>query len=122
MRKLVIVASLICLFLFGGVCGFAIAVRIIKQSLNEGHVVSQRIAEETRRLKLTPDQRDKAKPSYDQLKQDLVAVKRDTLQAIARAAYTQSAELAEILTPEQLDEFKKLSEERRTKFEKMLKP
>jgi len=90
MRKLVIVASLICLFLFGGVCGFAIAVRLVKQSLNEEHVVSQRITEETRRLKLTPDQLDKARPRYDQLRQDLLAIKHDTLQAIARAAYTQT--------------------------------
>ena len=122
MRKLIIVVSLICLFLFGGVCGFAVAVRIVKKSLDEEHVVSQRIAEETRRLKLTPEQIDQAMPSYSQMKQELVAVKQDTFQAIARTAITQSTELAKILTSEQLDEFKKLNDERRTKFEKMLKP
>ena len=122
MRKLIIVVSLICLFLFGGVCGFAVAVRIVKKSLDEEHVVSQRIAEETRRLKLTPEQIDQAMPSYNQMKQELVAVKQDTFQAIARTAITQSTELAKILTSEQLDEFKKLNDERRTKFEKMLKP
>lgn len=122
MRKLVTVVSLICLFLLGGVCGFFIAVRIVKKSLDEVHVVSQRIAEETRRLKLSPEQVDKAMSSYTQMKQDLVAVKQDTFQAIARAAITQSNELAKILTTEQLDEFEKLNEERRIKFEKMLKP
>jgi len=122
MKKIVIVLSLLCLFFLGGVCGFAFALRIVKNSLNEEHIVNQRIAEETRRLKLTPEQLDNAKPSYSQFKQDLVTVKRDAFQAIAKVAMTQSLELAKLLTSEQLDEFKTLSDERRVKFEKLMKP
>jgi aspartate oxidase len=122
MKKLVIVFSLLCLFLLGGVCGFAVAVRMARNSLNEEHVVNQRMAEETRRLKLTPQQLDKAIPSYQQFKQDLVTVKQDTLQAIARVAVMQSLELSKLLTADQLEEFKKLSDERRIKYEKMMKP
>ncbi len=94
----------------------------MKNSLNEEYIVNQRIAEETRRLKLSPAQMGEAKPSYEQFKQDLVAVKRDAFQSIAKAAVTQSLELAQLLTADQLEEFKKLSDERRVKFEKMMKP
>lgn len=122
MKKILIVVSLLCLFLFGGVCGFAVALRIFRNSLNEENIVNQRIAEETRRLELTPEQLEKAKPAYDQLKEDLSAVKREALRSIAQAAVTQTVELSKVLTPEQMDKLQKLSEERRVKFEKMVKP
>lgn len=122
MKKILIVVSLLCLFLFGGVCGFTVALRIFKNSLNEENMVNQRIAEETRRLQLTPEQLEKAKPAYDQLKKDLSEVKRETLRSIAQAAVTQTIELSKVLTSEQMDKLQKLSEERRVKFEKMVKP
>jgi Spy/CpxP family protein refolding chaperone len=122
MKKLLIVLSLMCLFLFGGVCGFAVAINLVKKSLNEENIVNQRINEETRRLQLTPEQLEKVKPAYDQLKNDLSEVKRETLRSIAQAVVTQTIELSKVLTPEQTDKLQKLSEERRVKFEKMVKP
>lgn len=122
MKKIIIIVSLVCLFFLGGICGFSIAARIVKNSLNEDYIVKQRMIEETRRLNLTPEQLNLAKASYEQFKQDLVSVKRDTLQSIAKAAISQSLELAKLLTEEQLEEFKKLSDERRVKFEKLMKP
>jgi uncharacterized membrane protein len=122
MKKLLIVISLMFLFLFGGVCGFTVALRMFKNSLNEENMVNQRIAEETRRLQLTPEQLEKAKPAYEQLKRDLSEVKRETLRSIAQAAVTQTMELSKVLTSEQMDKLQKLSEERRIKFEKLVKP
>jgi uncharacterized membrane protein len=122
MKKLLIAVSLLCLFLFGGVCGFTLALRIFKNSLNEESMVNQRIAEETRRLQLTPEQLEKAKPAYDQLKRELSEVKRETIRGIAQAAVTQTMELSKVLTSEQMDKLEKLSQERRAKFEKIVKP
>lgn len=121
-KKLIIISSLIALFIFGGVCGFAVAVSIVKKSLSEEHFVQHRMSEESRRLKLTPEQIEKAKAGYDQLKQDLTRVKSDTVLAISAAAIKQAGELSAILTPAQLDEFKKLNDERRARFEKTIKP
>jgi hypothetical protein len=122
MKKILIAFSLFLLFLFGGVCGFTVALRMFKNSLNEENIVNQRIAEETRRLQLTPEQLEKAMPAYDQLKRDLSEVKRETLRSIAQAAVTQTMELSKVLTSEQMDKLKKLSDERRVKFEKLTKP
>ena len=85
-------------------------------------MVNQRIEEETRRLQLTPEQLEKAKPAYDQLKRDLSEVKRETLRSNAQAAVTQTMELSKVLTSEQMVKLQKLSEERRLKFEKIVKP
>jgi hypothetical protein len=95
--------------------------RVVKNNLNEDYFVRQRIAEESRRLKLTSEQLEKAKSSYEQLKRDLVTVKSDTLQAITMAIIKQSTELATFLDSEQLEEFKKLNDERRARMEKNFK-
>lgn len=122
MKKLTIIGSLVALFIFGGVCGFAVAVGIVKRSLNEAHFVQQRMAEESKRLKLTPEQIERAGPSYEQMKQDMVKVKSDAVLAITEAAIKQGRDLAALLTPEQLSEFRKLTDERRARFEKKAKP
>ncbi|MBX7209968.1 MAG: hypothetical protein K1X78_16745 [Verrucomicrobiaceae bacterium] len=121
-KKLIIAASLVALFVFGGVCGFAVAVGIVKRTLNEEHFIEHRISEDTGRLKLTPEQVAKARPSYDQLRQDLGKAKADAVLAIVDAAVKQARELAPLLTPEQQKEFKILSDERRLRFEKKAKP
>ena len=121
-RKLIIIGSLITLFLFGGVCGFAVAVSIVKKTLSEEHFVQHRMAEERQRLQLTPEQITQAQPGYDQLKQELTQVKSDTVIAITAAAIKQATELATILTPAQREVFKQLNEERRARFEKSRKP
>lgn len=122
MKRLTIIASLLALFIFGGVCGFAVAVRIVKNTLNEQHWVHERAKEESKRLKLTPDQIAKAQPSYDELQKALAKAREDTVTAITTAAMKQGSALAELLTPVQLEEYKTLNEERRKRFEKASKP
>lgn len=122
MKKIYIILSLIGLFVLGALCGIGLALPFTKKLLSEEYFVQHRMDEEIKRLKLTPEQVEKSKPIYDQLKQDLAKIKADTLTAIAQASIRQSTELALLLTPEQLEEFKKLGDERREKFEKFIKP
>ena len=122
MKKFYIICSLIGLFFLGVLFGIGLAFPFAKKLLSEEHFVQHRMAEEVKRLKLTPEQVEKSKPIYDQLKQDLAKIKSDTLTAITQASIRQSTELAGLLTPEQIEEFKKLGDERRVKFEKFMKP
>lgn len=122
MKKFYIVISLIGLFILGALFGVGLALPFAKKLLSEDHFVQQRMKEEARRLRLTPEQVEKAGPTYEQLRQDLAKIKNDTLTAIAQASIRQSTELAGLLTPEQIEEFKKLGDERRVKFEKFMKP
>ena len=48
MKKIIIIVSLVCLFFLGGICGFSIAARIVKNSLNEEYIVNQRMIEDSR--------------------------------------------------------------------------
>lgn len=122
MKKCYIILSLIGLFILGALFGIGLALPFAKKLVSEDHFVAQRMKEEEKRLKLTPDQVEKAKPIYEQLKQDLAKIKADTLMSIGQASIRQSTELAGLLTPEQIEEFKKLGDERRVKFEKFMKP
>lgn len=122
MKKFYIILSLIGLFILGALFGIGLALPFTKKFISEDYFVSQRMKEESKRLKLAPEQVEKSKPIYDQLKQDLAKIKADTLTAIAQASIRQSTDLALLLTPEQIEEFKKLGDERREKFEKFIKP
>ncbi len=122
MKKFYIICSLLGLFILGALFGVGLALPFAKKLISEDHFVRQRMTEEAKRLKLTPDQVEKSKPIYDQLRQDLAKIKNDTLTAIAQASIRQSTELAGLLTPEQIEEFKKIGDERRVKFEKFIKP
>ncbi len=122
MKKFYIIISLIGLFILGALFGVGLALPFAKKLLSEDYFVKHRMSEEAKRLKLTPEQIEKAKPTYDQLRQDLTKIKADTLTAITQASIRQSMELAGLLTPVQLEEFKKLGDERRVKFEKFMKP
>jgi Spy/CpxP family protein refolding chaperone len=122
MKKFFIICTLFGLFVLGALCGIGLAFPFAKKLLSEDHFVKQRMAEEVKRLKLTPEQVEKSKPIYDQLRQDLAKIKIDTLTSIAQASIRQSTELAGLLTPEQTEEYKKLGDERRVNFEKFMKP
>ncbi|WP_395737309.1 hypothetical protein [Prosthecobacter sp.] len=122
MKKFSIVISLFGLFILGALFGVGLALPFAKKLISEDHFVQQRMKEEIKRLKLTPEQIEKSKPIYDQLRQDLAKIKNDTLVSIAQASIRQSTDLAGLLTPEQIEEFKKLGDERRVKFEKFMKP
>lgn len=122
MKKLYIILSLIGLFVLGALFGIGLALPFTKKLISEDYFVRHRMSEEAKRLKLTPEQVEKSKPIYEQLKQDLTKIKADTLTSITQASIRQSMELAGLLTPEQIEEFKKLGDERRVKFEKFMKP
>ncbi len=122
MKKITIIGSLIALFIFGGVCGFAIALRIVKNTLNEQRLVQERQREDTKRLKFTPEQIEKTKPLYEQMQKDLTKVKDNAVFGIVDASITLARDLSAMLTPEQQKEFAKLGEERRARFEKSTKP
>lgn len=122
MKKFYIICSLFALFILGALFGIGLALPFAKKLISEDHFVQHRMSEEAKRLKLTPDQVEKSKPIYDQLRQDLAKIKSDTLTAIAQASIRQSTGLAGLLTAEQIEEFKKLGDERQVKFEKFMKP
>ena len=122
MKKFYIICSLFALFILGALFGIGLALPFAKKLISEDHFVQHRMSEEVKRLKLTPEQVEKSKPIYDQLRQDLAKIKNDPLTAIAPASIRQSTELAGLLTSEQIEEFKKLGDERRVKFEKFMKP
>ena len=121
-RKLIlqIVLSLAGLFFLGGVCGYAVSNRQTERFSTkanwEDRWTELRIREDIERLKLTPEQAAQARPSYDQLLADIRKVREQTAHGIFRAVSTQGRTLSEQLTPEQRQEYLKLTEERRARF------
>ena len=115
-----IILSLAALFLFGGVCGYALSNRQTPPPATEGRWEERwlelRLQEDIERLKLNPEQVAKARPSYDQLLADIQRVRQQTARGIYRAVSAQGRTLSEQLTPEQRQEYLKLTEERRSRF------
>src|SRR4051794_4965930 len=115
-----IILALAALFFLGGVCGYAFSNRKTedgwvreRQPTWEDRWVEQRLREDIERLKLTPEQIAQTRPSYDQLLADVRLVREQTARGIFRAVSAHRQTLSEQLTPEQRQEFQKLSEERR---------
>jgi Spy/CpxP family protein refolding chaperone len=115
-----IILSLAALFLLGGVCGYAFSNRQTERPATEAHWEERwmelRQREDVERLKLTPEQVGQARPAYEQLLADIRKVREQTARGIFRAVSTQGRTLAEQLTPEQRQEYLKLTEERRARF------
>jgi hypothetical protein len=116
-----IILSLVTLFLLGGVCGYAFSNRQADSSAAkapwEERWMELRIREDIERLKLTPEQVAQARPSYDQLLVDIRRVREQSVRGIFRAVSSQGRSLSEQLTPEQRQEYLKLTEERRSRFQ-----
>jgi Spy/CpxP family protein refolding chaperone len=115
-----IILSLAVLFLLGGVCGYAFASRHTERLATKAHWeegwLELRVREDIARLKLTPEQIAQSRPSYDQLLADIRNVREQTARGIFRAVSAQGRTLSEQLTPEQREEYLKLTEERRARF------
>jgi Spy/CpxP family protein refolding chaperone len=115
-----IILALAALFLFGGVCGYALsnrpAERLATKAGWEERWLELRQREDIERLKLTPEQVAQARVSYDQLRADIRKLREQTARGLYRAVSAQGRTLAEQLTPEQREEFSKLTEERRARF------
>ena len=108
------------LFLLGGVCGYAFANRRTERFATKAHWeerwIELRVREDIVRLKLTPEQIAQSRASYDQLLADIRKVREQTAHGIFRAVSAQGHTLSEQLTPEQRQEYLKLTEERRARF------
>lgn len=115
-----IILSLAALFLLGGVCGYALSnhqtERPPRQAGWEERWIELRQQEDIDRLKLTPEQIAQARATYDQLTADIRKVREQMAKGIFRAVAAQGRALSQHLTPEQRDEFQKLTEERRARF------
>jgi hypothetical protein len=115
-----IILSLAALFILGGVCGYAFANRPTERLATRTHWeegwIELRVREDIVRLKLTPEQVAQSRPSYDQLLADIRKVREQTAHGIFRAVSAQGRALSEQLTPEQRQEYLKLTEERRARF------
>jgi Spy/CpxP family protein refolding chaperone len=117
-----IIFALAALFFLGGVCGYAVSHRQTgdrwageRQLAWEDRWVEQREREDIERLKLTPEQIAQTRPAYDRLLADVRKVREQTARGIFRAVSAHRQTLSEQLTPEQRQEFQKLSEERRAR-------
>lgn len=115
-----IVFILIGLFFTGGVCGYAFSNRQTDRPASnanwEERWMELRQREDIERLKLTPEQIAQARPAYDQLLADIRRVREQTAHGIFRAVSAQGRTLSDQLTPEQREEYLKLTEERRARF------
>src|SRR4051812_36888136 len=115
-----IILALAALFFLGGVCGYAFSNRQTDRAATnarwEDRWVDQRLQEDITRLKLTPEQVAQSRPSYDQLLADVRQVREQTARGIFRAVSAHRQTLSEQLTPEQREEFQKLSAERRARM------
>lgn len=115
-----IILSLIALFFLGGVCGYVFADHQPAPPPTKGQWEEQwmemRMHEDMERLKLTPEQVALVRPTYDQLVADLRRLREQTARGLFRAVSAQGRTLAEQLTPEQREEYQKLTQERRARF------
>jgi hypothetical protein len=102
------------------VCGYAFAHhqtdRLSTKANWEEGWMERREREDIERPKLTPEQIARSRPSYDQLLADIRKVREQTAHGIFRAVSAQGRTLSEQLTPEQRQEYLKLTEERRARF------
>src|SRR3954452_3018065 len=94
-----IILSLAAIFLLGGVCGYAFANRQTDRLASRAHWeerwIELRVHEDIVRLKLTPEQVARARPSYDQLLADIRRVQEQTAHGIFRAVSAQGRALSE---------------------------
>lgn len=114
--------SLTALFVFGGVCGFAIAMRRMSnpavRAQLEDRWIDARRRDDATRLKLTPGQAEQVRPSYQQMLADVRAVREGAASGVIEAATRQGRSMWQHLTPEQQQAFLRLGEERRTQLQK----
>ncbi len=110
-------ASLTALFVFGGVCGFAVAARrlanpVVRAQLEERWIEARR-RDDAARLQLTSEQVEQVRASYQQMLADVRAVRETATAGVVEAVKKQSRTMQPLLTPEQRQEFQRLNDERR---------
>jgi len=119
-RMVKILAGFAVLFGLGGVCGSAVTSRTAAASARQAHWeenwVKARMHEDAERLKLTPEQIEAARPVYDQMLADFRSVREEASRGLVQASVKQGHALWQELTPEQQQEFEKLSQERRARW------
>ncbi len=119
LRHWKIAVLLLALFVMGVVTGAALTVAIVKKKIAENdnwQGMTYRLYKQ--RLKLTPEQEEKLRPTFTLAGEELRAVRRETMRDIFGIIRRVNVEVEKELTPEQLVEFDKLREEIRTRMEK----
>jgi hypothetical protein len=118
-----VAACLAALFLFGGVCGFAMSGRI---AARWGARVSNDWVERWRERRVAADfavlqpdaaQAEKLRPLYDKLVADFLAIQADSAQRVNDAFRRLNRDVREHLTPEQRQRQRELIRQRRLRGE-----
>jgi hypothetical protein len=119
LRHWKIVVALTALFIVGVATGAVLTVGVIRHKLtsnnNDWPQTAYRLYKH--RLKLTPEQDEKLKPTFAHAGDDLRAIRRDTMLNIFGVIRQVNTDVEKELTPEQKVEFEKLREEMRNKLE-----
>ena len=121
-----LILLLVAQFVLGGLCGVILATRpwFIKgvQTRAEERWIATRWREDRTRLKFTPEQESRVRPTYDKMLADVRRMHEATRENLIEIARTQARSLWPELTPEQQQEFTRLSEERKARLVQTTKP
>lgn len=122
LRHWKIAASLIALFIVGMVTGAVLTVAVVKKIARDNDnwpVATYRLYK--KRLKLTPEQEQKLRPTFELAGEELRGIRRDTMHDIFEVIRRANVEIEKELTPEQKVEFDKLREDIRKHLEERRK-
>ncbi|HEY1174055.1 MAG TPA: hypothetical protein VGH19_22000 [Verrucomicrobiae bacterium] len=112
LRHWKIAALLIALFVVGMVTGAVLTVAAVKKIARENDnwpVATYRLYK--KRLKLTPEQEQKLRPTFELAGEELRGIRRDTLHDVFEVIRRANVEVEKELTAEQKAEFGKLKED-----------
>lgn len=126
LRHWKVILSLLAIFIAGTVTGSFLTVRAIRMFANRnamGPLIPlspkwQSVAMKNyeRRLKLTPEQMDKLRPAFEQAGNELGGVRTNTMTDVGMIIRRLNLQVEASLTPEQHDEFEKMREENRARY------
>ncbi len=122
LRHWKIAALLVTLFVVGVVTGAVLTIAIVKKKAQENDnwpAATYRLYK--KRLKLTPEQEQKLKPTFELAGDELRTIRRDTLQEVLGVIRRANVEIEKELTPAQKVEFEKLREDIRNHLEERRK-
>ena len=114
-----IIVTLVVLFGLGGLCGYAMSVRIhsgrpawTRSQQWAERWLEQRMAQDFARIDATPEQQAKLKPSYDRLLSDFNAIQQESAQKVTEAFKRHGLDMWKQLTPEQRETLRQTNQER----------
>ena len=115
-----IIACLAALFVFGGVCGAALAGRTVtaapawsRQADWANRWVQQCMTKDLAAIRPTPELEAKLRPIYEHLLTDVQTIQKEAATKVTEALRQHGREITAQLTPEQLQAFQKVHQPRR---------